>query len=116
MNKNFELMFTSTGSLFLSLFYGSERAYVHAYDDMQQAAGDLNEFFSLEFSVALWEGNLLNDDEFDPFDIELNPELERNGEFFWAMDIEQVRKSIQIHSWTNVQDFMAAWEALTSPY
>lgn len=113
MEKNFELMFYSSGGLIMSLLYGESRVYIHAYDDMEQAAGDLNDFFSLEYSVALWDGNLLEDDEFDPDYVEFNPAAERSGELFWVMEIEHLRKSVQIHSWKNVQDFLRAWEALT---
>ncbi len=113
MNKNFEIVFDSAGGLIMGLLHGENRVYVHAYDDMEQAARDLNDFFTLDYSVALWDGNLLDDEEFDPDCLEFNAAGERSGELFWAMEIQHIRESIQIHSWQNVQEFMKVWESYT---
>lgn len=113
MFKSFVLKFECTGSLTMGLLHGEDYVYAHAYDDMEQAATDLNDFFSLEYSVEHWEGNLMDEDDFNPDDMEVCIEAERNGDAFWAMEIQQIIDSVQKHSWKNVQDFLQAWEALT---
>ncbi len=103
-------MFDSDGGLTMSLLHGENRIYVHFYDDMEQAAGDLREFLNPEYSVELWDGNMLDDDEFDPDDLNFDGVAERSGAAFWATEIPQIKKSVQIYSWKNVQDFMEVWE------
>jgi len=113
MYKTFELMFENGGALTMSLFYGQERAYVHSYDDMEQAAADLNDFLSLEYSVRLWEGNMLEDEAFDPESVELDIWAERSGLAYWATEIDEIKKSVQFNSWPNIRLFIEAWEDLT---
>lgn len=111
MEKNFELMFDSDGSLTMSLLHGENRVFVQFYDDMEQAAGDLKDFLTLEYSVELWDGNMLKEDDFDPGYLEFNAMVERNGGAFWTTTIEEIKESAQIFSWKNLQDFIKAWEA-----
>lgn len=111
MKRNFELMFASDGGLTMSLLFGEDLVYVNFYDDMELAAIDLKEFFELEYSIQLWNGNMLNDEDFDPVCLEFNATAERSGSAFWAMSIEDIKKSLQIYSWTNLQDFIKAWES-----
>ena len=110
MKKNFELMFDNDGGLTMSLLHGENLIYVHFYDDMEQAVDDLNNFLTPEYSLELWDGNMLEDDEFDPDYLKFDAVAERSGSAFWAMEIQHIKKSVQIYSWKNVQDFIKAWE------
>ncbi len=110
MKKNFELMFDCDGGLTMSLLHGENLVFVQAYDDMEQAARDLQEFLTLEYAVELWDGNMLDDDEFDPDYLKFDAVVERNGGAFWAMEIQHIKESVQIYTWQNVRDFLMAWE------
>lgn len=109
MRKNFELMFECDGGVTMSLLFGDTLVYVNFYDDMEQAAADLREFFSIEYSIHHWEENMMDDEDFDPADLAFNAAAERNGVAFYATDIDEIRKSVQINTWKNLQDFVDAW-------
>lgn len=108
---NFQLMFDCDGGLTMCLFHGENLVYVNYYDDMEQAAAELREFFTLDYSIQLWDGNMLDDEDFDPYYLEFNAEAERNGSTFWAMSIEDIKKSTYVLTWNNLQDFIKAWES-----
>lgn len=109
MRKNFELMFECDGGVTMSLLFGDQLVFVNFYDDMEIAAADLREFFSLDYSINHWEGNMMDDEDFDPADFTFNAAAERSGLAYWATDIDEIRKSVHFHTWKNLQDFIAAW-------
>lgn len=110
MKKNFELMFECDGGVAMSLLFGDRLVFVSFYDDIELAANDLREFFSLEYSIDHWEGNMLDDEDFDPDDFAFNAAAERNGLAYWATDIDEIRKSVQYYTWENLQKFVSAWD------
>lgn len=109
MRKNFELMFECDGGVAMSLLFGERLVYVNYYDDMEIAAADLREFFSIEYSIQHWEDNMLDDEDFDPADYAFNAAVERSGLAYWATDIDEIRKSVQFATWKNLQVFLNAW-------
>lgn len=109
MRKNFELMFDCDGGVTMSLFHGQTLVFVNFYDEMEQAVVDLREFFELEYSIALWEGNMMDEEDFDPYFLQFNAHQERNGLAFWATSIDEIKKSVQFHSWQNLQEFIKVW-------
>ncbi|MGE5458915.1 MAG: hypothetical protein ACM3NJ_00535 [Methanobacterium sp.] len=109
MFKNFELMFECDGGVTISLLHGATLVYVNYYEDMERAAIDLRAFFGLEYAIDLWDDNMMNDDDFDPYFLQFNVDQERNGLAFWAMSIDDIKKSVQFLTWQNLQDFINHW-------